>query len=141
MGSQEAQGSEGTWVLQDHLGFQGTMGHQESPDNQDPEVRWVQMGSGALKALRGLGGTKEKLDHEESSQLLKCLEILETVDYQGPVVPLAVKEIKAAQAHGVKLEAMADLETVGLKDLLATLVEMDKKVLLAAVDTVVTREK
>lgn len=41
------------------------------------QARRVQMGSVALRGLRGLGGTKEKLDQKDFRQTLRSLESLE----------------------------------------------------------------
>lgn len=141
MGSQEAQGSEETLVLRDHLGFQGMTGNQESLDDQDQKARRVQMGSVALRGLRGLGGTKEKLDQKDFRQTLRHLESLERKVQQGSEASLAIKETRASPGHEAKMDPRVELGTVGLKDFLVTLVEMEAKVLLGAVDPVVTKEE
>lgn len=41
MGSQEAQVSGGTWVLQESLVGQEMMENQEKLEDQDKKVRWV----------------------------------------------------------------------------------------------------
>lgn len=41
MGSQEAQVSEGMWVLQEPPGVQEMMGNPERLDGPDRKVKWV----------------------------------------------------------------------------------------------------
>lgn len=62
MGRQEAQASEGMWVLQELPEVQGMMGNQARTDNQDKKVTQVQTGPKGLKGLLGHRATEESLD-------------------------------------------------------------------------------
>lgn len=69
MGSREAQESEGTRAPQVHLGVQGPMGTQGSPDHQDRKVSWGSTGSEVLRGRLACRGTEDHLDRKEPRRM------------------------------------------------------------------------
>lgn len=69
------------------------------------------------------------------------MEIPETLETLGPQVSQVIKERGASRGHRALMAATVNLEIAGPKDFVETPAEVEKKVLLVLVDSLVTKER